>query len=249
MGPFHFSRESFSGRVVYAIMEQLLPFVVVLGGFSLAALLSLVPFYLRERINAQAFYTQIQKLVMANNVDRAIKLCNAAPGPPFVAAMKILLTRANRSRDMEGEFRRKVENLKGHAERHHRASYSFLAGTVLAGVMGLVAGAANSGSLTLFNWCVAGAIFMGSLRVYVGFKMVAFYNESLDHLINLRNLLWARHIGFKGRKFSEGATTYPPPYEPLEKGLEGGEPEEQAAFEKTVREDIESEGTRSPSWY
>ena len=34
--------------------------------------------FFRFNINGQQFFNQIQKLVMANNIDRAIKLCNAA---------------------------------------------------------------------------------------------------------------------------------------------------------------------------
>src|SRR5690554_7118239 len=33
--------------------------------------------FFKYNINAQAFMAQIQKLVMADNIDRAIKLCNA----------------------------------------------------------------------------------------------------------------------------------------------------------------------------
>ena len=35
--------------------------------------------FFKYSINAEAFMAQVQKLVMANNIDRAIKLCNAAP--------------------------------------------------------------------------------------------------------------------------------------------------------------------------
>jgi len=39
---------------------------------------------------------QIQKLVMANNIDRAIKLCNAAPNAALPKVIKAGLTRANK---------------------------------------------------------------------------------------------------------------------------------------------------------
>ena len=35
--------------------------------------------FFKYNLNASAFMAQIQKLVIANNIDRAIKLCNAAP--------------------------------------------------------------------------------------------------------------------------------------------------------------------------
>jgi biopolymer transport protein ExbB/TolQ len=48
-------------------------------------------------INGAAFMAQIQKLVMANNIDRAIKLCNAESDAALTKVLKAGLTRANRS--------------------------------------------------------------------------------------------------------------------------------------------------------
>ncbi|MFW5878340.1 MAG: MotA/TolQ/ExbB proton channel family protein, partial [Myxococcota bacterium] len=50
----------------------------------------------RYNINGNAFMAQIQKLVMANNIDRAIKLCNAAPAAALPKVIKAGLTRANK---------------------------------------------------------------------------------------------------------------------------------------------------------
>ena len=52
--------------------------------------------FFKYNINANAFMGQIQKLVMANNIDRAIKLCNAAPNAALPKAIKAGLTRANK---------------------------------------------------------------------------------------------------------------------------------------------------------
>ncbi len=51
----------------------------------------------RANINATAFMSQIQKLIMANNIDRAIKLCNAEPHAALPRVVKAGLTRANRT--------------------------------------------------------------------------------------------------------------------------------------------------------
>ena len=51
----------------------------------------------RFNINGAAFMAQIQKLVMANNIDRAIKLCNAESNSALTRVLKAGLTRANRS--------------------------------------------------------------------------------------------------------------------------------------------------------
>lgn len=52
--------------------------------------------FFKFNINGAAFMAQIQKLVMANNIDRAIKLCNAAPSAALPKVVKAGLTRANK---------------------------------------------------------------------------------------------------------------------------------------------------------
>ena len=52
--------------------------------------------FFKYAINAEAFMAQVQKLVMANNIDRAIKLCNAAPSAALPRVIKAGLTRANK---------------------------------------------------------------------------------------------------------------------------------------------------------
>ncbi len=49
--------------------------------------------------NAGHFMAQVQKLILANNIDKAIKLCNAAPAASLPRVIKAGLSRANRSGD------------------------------------------------------------------------------------------------------------------------------------------------------
>lgn len=62
--------------------------------------------FFRYNVNADTFMAQIQKLVMANDIERAIKLCNAAPAAALPKVVKAGLTRANRG---EIEIRNAVE--------------------------------------------------------------------------------------------------------------------------------------------
>ncbi len=55
-----------------------------------------IALYFKYGISASTFMAQIQKLVMANNVDRAIKLCNSQPSAALPRVMKAGLTRANK---------------------------------------------------------------------------------------------------------------------------------------------------------
>ena len=52
--------------------------------------------FFKYNINANAVMAQIQKLVMANSIDKAIKLCNAAPSAALARVIKAGLTRANK---------------------------------------------------------------------------------------------------------------------------------------------------------
>jgi biopolymer transport protein ExbB len=70
--------------------------ILVAGVFAMAiAFERLFYTFFRANINATAFMAQIQKLVMANNIDRAIKLCNAEPHAVLPRVVKAGLTRAN----------------------------------------------------------------------------------------------------------------------------------------------------------
>jgi|GEM_PF-3195817 hypothetical protein len=73
-------------------------FALILALFYAASVLySLYRVLIVYNINTKAFYRQIRKNIMANNIDRAIKLCNAEPNALAPRLFKAVLTRANRS--------------------------------------------------------------------------------------------------------------------------------------------------------
>ena len=72
-------------------------FILAAAVFALAIAAERIYYILfRANINGTAFMAQIQKLIMANNIDRAIKLCNAEPNAALPRVLKAGLTRANR---------------------------------------------------------------------------------------------------------------------------------------------------------
>lgn len=73
------------------------PLVVVAVFGAAIAFERLFYIVFRANINATAFMAQVQKLIMANNIDRAIKLCNAEPHAALPRVVKAGLTRANRT--------------------------------------------------------------------------------------------------------------------------------------------------------
>ena len=52
--------------------------------------------FFKYNIDGKQFMDQVEKLVKANNVDRAVKLCNAAPSAALATVVKAGLTRANK---------------------------------------------------------------------------------------------------------------------------------------------------------
>lgn len=71
--------------------------IALVSVFGMAIVIERVIFlFFRYNINAAQFMAQVQKLVMANNIDRAIKLCNAAPSAALPRVIKAGLTRANK---------------------------------------------------------------------------------------------------------------------------------------------------------
>ena len=60
----------------------------------------------RYNLNAKTFYQQVQKLVMNNQIDKAIKLCNRDPHAALPRVIKAGLTRANKG---EAEISSAVE--------------------------------------------------------------------------------------------------------------------------------------------
>src|SRR5512138_2717844 len=51
---------------------------------------------LRLNLDSRAFMGQIQKLILSNNIDRAVKLCAAAPNAALSRVIKAGLLRSNR---------------------------------------------------------------------------------------------------------------------------------------------------------
>lgn len=85
--------------------------------FALAIVAERLVFMLTKyRVNAPEFMAQVRKLVQAGNIDRAIKLCEAAP-LPLLQVMKSGLTQVNRGEDaiiasMDEKLDEEIPNLE-----------------------------------------------------------------------------------------------------------------------------------------
>ena len=86
--------------VVYAFQSGGIWMYLILAVsiISLAIILErFVVIFFKLNMNGPAFMSQVQKYVMQNNIDRAIKLCNAAPEKALARVLKAGLTRANKN--------------------------------------------------------------------------------------------------------------------------------------------------------
>jgi len=94
----------------------------------------------KYRVNTTEFMAQIRKLVQAGNIDRAIKLCEAAP-LPLLQVVKSGLTQVNRGEDaviamMEERMSEVMPNL----EKRVAALWTLANIATLIGLLGTISG-------------------------------------------------------------------------------------------------------------
>jgi biopolymer transport protein ExbB/TolQ len=181
----------------------------------------------RLNLNGAAFMAQIQKLVMANNIDRAIKLCNAAPHAALPKVIKAGLTRANKG---EIEIQTAIEEAmlevmppltKRSGSLATLASLSTLLG-LLGTVMGLIGAfravakadpAQKSQILTEFIAeamnCTAFGLMVGIPGLFAHMYLAGSVKKITDELdmysVKLENLLITRGKGgLDGSQSAEG---------------------------------------------
>jgi biopolymer transport protein ExbB/TolQ len=71
--------------------------ILVVSIVALGIIIERFVMLIKYKVNGEAFMAQVQKLVMQNNIDRAIKLCNAAPDKVLARVVKAGLQRAQKS--------------------------------------------------------------------------------------------------------------------------------------------------------
>lgn len=98
--------------------------MVIYGGAGLGLLLALwqAGFALRRSVNIAVFSRVVIKLVQADNLDRAIKLCRAVPHAPFALLIREGLEAALEEEDRETRARR-MEQAYSHRVEERFAIY------------------------------------------------------------------------------------------------------------------------------
>jgi biopolymer transport protein ExbB/TolQ len=121
------------------------PFMVVNLVTSIVAVAIIVEriivLVFRLNVNAGPFMEQVQKLVLSNNVDRAVKLCGAAPEAALSRVIRAGLARASRG---EQEVARALEEavleVTPLISRRIASLWSFANVATLVGLIGTIVG-------------------------------------------------------------------------------------------------------------
>lgn len=94
----------------------------------------------KYRVNAKEFFAQVKKLVAANNIDRAIKLCEANDFP-VLQLVKAGLTHANKGEDeIDAALSERYGELKPAIEKRIGSLWSLANIATLVGLLGTVVG-------------------------------------------------------------------------------------------------------------
>lgn len=94
----------------------------------------------RYRVNSKEFFAQVKKLVIAGNIDRAIKLCEAGDYP-VLQLVKSGLTQANKKEEeIDASLSEKLSELKPEAEKRIGSLWSLANIATLIGLLGTVSG-------------------------------------------------------------------------------------------------------------
>ena len=98
----------------------------------------------KYRVNSREFMAQIRKLVQAGNVDRAIKLCEAAP-LPLLQVVKAGLTQVNRGDDaVIASMEERWAELHPELEKRIGALWTMANLATLIGLLGTISGLIRS---------------------------------------------------------------------------------------------------------
>ncbi|MBI4142720.1 hypothetical protein HY480_02490 [Candidatus Uhrbacteria bacterium] len=176
-----------------------LAIAVVLFLIALANVVAQLMTHWRCSINTPIFMAQIEKLVYMNNIDRAIKLCNAERSALTSRALRELLVRANRTEELDLVYEEQGVMLDAHEQRIRR-------GTRTERILEIIL-------LVLFAFIsVVGTRDESAIAfLWVSFAGVAMIAGWGIRVLNVRHALAARGAALKLRNLLYQRAGYTPP--------------------------------------
>jgi len=104
----------------------------------------------KHQVNGDEFMAQIRKLVQAGNIDRAIKLCEAAP-LPLLQVVKAGLTQVNRGEDaVIAHMEERMSEVVPALEKRIGSLWSLANIATLVGLLGTISGLIKSFAAVAF---------------------------------------------------------------------------------------------------
>jgi biopolymer transport protein ExbB/TolQ len=98
----------------------------------------------KHQVNGEEFMAQIRKLVQAGNIDRAIKLCEAAP-LPLLQVVKAGLTQVNRGEDaIIANMEERMSEVLPNLDKRIGALWALANIATLVGLLGTISGLIRS---------------------------------------------------------------------------------------------------------
>jgi biopolymer transport protein ExbB/TolQ len=170
--------------------------------------------YIVCNINTEAFTSQIQKLVAANNIERAIKLCNAAPTAALPKVIRAGLAAAGkREAEIDGALRETALEILPRLAARLPVLKGAAATAILLGILGMAVGLVRAcagtaplaeaggapfpaggllASMYPLAFGAAAAILFTAVHVFLSRKAVRIATDVELHAQRLRNQLAAR---------------------------------------------------------
>jgi len=159
--------------------------IIVLSLYGIL-LLCLLAIYARVIVNPVVVTAQIQKLVMARAIDRAVKLCNAAPNALYCQATLVLLLHANRTYRLELEFQNGLFAMRSAKDRITKFFWVFQWGLPSLAVLSMLT-PEDPNPVLLY---ITAGVFL--LCVGLWWKIYKGLSIACDWLPRTRDLLLAR---------------------------------------------------------
>ena len=172
--------------------------------------------FFKMNLNGERFMAQIEKLVVSNNIDKAVKLCNAAPKAALARVLRAGLAKANRGvLEIGNAIEEETLSVTPLVMRRVSALWSIANIAVLVGLLGtvfglirafkavgaaapeqkqalLTAGISEAMNNTAFGLFIAIICIIGHL--VVGSKAKGIVEEIELHSLKLENMLSRRAV-------------------------------------------------------
>ncbi|MGF1509513.1 MAG: MotA/TolQ/ExbB proton channel family protein [Myxococcota bacterium] len=121
------------------------PFMIMNIGFLIISIAVIIDrsiaVFFQLPLDGNRFMAQVEKLVVSNNIDKAVKLCNAAPKAALARVLRAGLTRANRGvLEIGNAIEEETLSVTPQVMKRVSALWSLANIAVLVGLLGTVTG-------------------------------------------------------------------------------------------------------------